>query len=205
MVRLHFFLSQKEEAYSYSVTTPVTSSGASMSVGTSEYVRLLRNQYKDTCTHTHALQTSQTALSSTCLQRCPSRSLKGSQSPTLSAHVNCKITGHAQTHICCVFWKGNICLHASNTFIFLLIAPPLLFVTNPENKAGKVQRQNKGKEIKTGDRLSWWTYDIGKLIISLMILRLLWTSPQWLQTTSLTEVEVSWYLSFVLPLSSPFF
>lgn len=185
----------------------MTSSGASMSVGTSEYVRLLRNQYKDTCTHTHThtLQTSQTALSSTCLQRCPSRSLKGSQSPTLSAHVNCKITGHAQTHICCVFWKGNICLHASNTFIFLLIAPPLLFVTNPENKAGKVQRQNKGKEIKTGDRSSWWTYDIGKLIISLTILRLLWTSPQWLQTTSLTEVEVSWYLSFVLPLSSPFF
>lgn len=81
-------------------------------------------------TDTHSLyyRTSQTALSSTCLQCYLAQSLPGSHIPTVSAHVNSKITGHAHTHICFAFKRViSICTQAIHSFSPELPPPPLLF------------------------------------------------------------------------------
>lgn len=128
----------------------MTSPGATVSVCTSQPV-------SDTPAHSrndaHSLyfRTSQTALSSACLQRYLPQSLPGSQIPTVSAHVNSEITGHAHTHICFAFKRViSVCTQAIRSFSLPL--PPLFFLrTNPENKAGEVQRQTGEKDTKRGD------------------------------------------------------
>lgn len=92
----------KGEFYCHSVTTSMTSPGASVSVCMSPSVSD-NPPHSSTDTHSLYVRTSQTALSSTCLQCYLPQSLPGSQIPTVSAHVNSKITGHAQTHICFAF------------------------------------------------------------------------------------------------------
>lgn len=143
----------KGELYCHSVTTSVTSPGATVSVCISQTVLTLTYRY----THTHlSFRTSQTALSSTCLQCYLPQSLPGSQIPTVSAHVNSEITGHTHTHICFAFKRViSVCTQAIPSF-----SPPassssssfyFFSFTNPENKAGEVQRQNREKDMKRGD------------------------------------------------------
>lgn len=95
-----------------------------------------------TLLHTHAqthtlslyLRTRQTALSSTCLQCYLPQSLPGSQIPTVSAHVNSEITGHAHTHICFAFKRViSVCTQAIRSF-----SPPLVlffFLDKPRKQS----------------------------------------------------------------------
>ncbi len=150
----------KGELYCHSVTTSMTSPGATVSVYTSQSAPdALTHSCTHTHTHTHThtlslyFRTSQTALSSTCLQCYLPQSLPGSQIPTVSAHVNSKITGHAHTHICFAFKRViSVCTQPIRSFSLLVFFFFFFFFwTNPENKAGGVQRQNREKDMKRGD------------------------------------------------------
>lgn len=139
-------------------------------------------------THTLYFRTSQTALSSTCLQCYLAQSLPGSQIPTVSAHVNSEITGHAHTHICFAF-KRVISVCTQNRYVHFLSSSSFSR-TNPENKAGEVQRRDREKDMKRGDVWRWWTHSgvmtRGGPCFSAPSLWSAWTSPQWSQTTSPT-------------------
>lgn len=95
-----------------SVTTSMTSPGATLSVCTPPSVSdaLVHSR---TETHSPYFRTSQTAPSSTCLLSYLPPSLPGSQIPTVSAHVNSEITGHAHTHVCFAFKRViSLCTQA---------------------------------------------------------------------------------------------
>lgn len=95
-----------------SVTTSMTSPGATLSVCTPPSVSdaLVHSR---TDTHSPYFRTSQTAPSSTCLLSYLPPSLPGSQIPTVSAHVNSEITGHAHTHVCFAFKRViSLCTQA---------------------------------------------------------------------------------------------
>lgn len=95
-----------------SVTTSVTSPGATLSVCTPPSVSDAP-VHSRTDTHSPYFKTSQTAPSSTCLLSYLPPSLPGSQIPTVSAHVNSEITGHAHTHVCFAFKRViSLCTQA---------------------------------------------------------------------------------------------
>lgn len=182
----------KGELYCHSVTTSMTSPGATVSVYTSQSL---------THSHTHSLyfRNSQTALSSTCLQCYLPQSLPGSQIPTVSAHVNSKITGHAHTHICFAFKRViSVCTQAIRSF------SPLLFFFFFWGQTQKTKQVRFKDETEKRTRREETCRDDGHTLVvcfcimtrgnscfSAPFLQSVWTSPQWSQTTSPTEAKVS--------------
>ena len=109
------------------------------------------NSPSDTLTHSRTdahslyLRTSQTALSSTCLQFYLPQSLPGSQIPTVSAHVNSEITGHAHTHICFAFKRViSVCTRAIRSF-----SPPLVLFFFGQTQKTKQMRFKDTTETRT--------------------------------------------------------
>lgn len=129
------------------MTTSVTSSGATVSVCTSQSV-----WHPHTLTHRHTLF--QTPLSSTCLRCYLPQSLPGSQIPTVSAHVNSKITGHAHTHICFAFKRViSVCTQAICSFSPLLPPPPLVFFwqTKQVRFKDETEKRTRREAVCSGD------------------------------------------------------
>lgn len=146
----------KFELYCHSVTISLTSSGATVSVCTSLSVSDILIHSRR---HSFSFRTSQTALSSTCLQCYLPQSLPGSQIPTVSAHVNREITGHAHTHICFAFKRLiSVCTQAICSFSPLFPPPPLFF--DKQSRWGS-KRQGKGhkkREERCVEMMNthWW-------------------------------------------------
>lgn len=145
----------KGELYYHSVTTSMTSSGATVSVCTSESV-------SDTHAHTHT----QTALSSTCLQCYLPQSLPGSQIPTVSAHVNSKITGHAHTHIFVLLLKG---LYPSARKRYVHLPSSCSFFDKPRKQSrwgSKTQWRKRHEERRCVEMMDthWWCNDKGGMV-----------------------------------------
>lgn len=110
-----------------------------------------------TLTHSLYFRTSQTVLSSTCLQCYLPQSLPGSQIPTVSAHVNSKITGHAHTHICFAFKRViSVCTQPIPSYPLLLF---FFFLDKPRKQSRWGSKtQQRHEERRCGEMMDthWW-------------------------------------------------
>lgn len=150
----------------------------------------------DTLTHIGSIKkTSHTALSPTCLQRYLPQSLQRSLIPTVSAHVNSAITGHARIFVLHLGGVTSSCTQKPCLHFPALPLPSGFKLLDAENKAGDVQRQRKGEETGQGHTFVLVLPANDKERLS---------PPRWsteILTRGITNSNLS-ALCFVVPLSS---
>lgn len=95
---------------------------------------------------------SESTVPSTCLLSYLPPSLPGSQIPTVSAHVNSEITGHALTHVCFAFKRViSLCTQAVLGFFFFFFLPSFFSCCCIWTITGKKKQSQAGFKAKKGE------------------------------------------------------